>query len=102
MTVEDKLGIQKQDIDSFCRRHGIRELAFFGSVLRDDFRSDSDVDVLVDFDPHADLSLFDFVAIKDELSCMIGRPIDLVGKSGLRNPFRRHEILHTRQVVFAA
>lgn len=102
MTVEAKLGIQKQDIASFCRRHGIRELAFFGSVLRDDFRPDSDVDVLVDFDVQATPSLFDFVEIEEELSRLVGRSIDLVGKSGLRNPFRRHEILRTRQVIFAA
>lgn len=102
MTVEAKLGIQIEAVADFCRRHGIRELAFFGSVLRDDFRPDSDVDVLVDFEAQATPSLFDFVEIKEELSRMVGRPIDLVGKSGLRNPFRRHEILTTRQVIFAA
>ncbi|MEK6633760.1 MAG: nucleotidyltransferase family protein [Nitrospirota bacterium] len=102
MTVEARLGIRIEAIADFCRRHGIRELAFFGSVLRDDFRPDSDVDVLVDFEAQATPSLFDFVEIKEELSRMVGRPIDLVGKSGLRNPFRRHEILTTRQVIFAA
>ena len=86
----------------FCGKWKVTELALFGSVLREDFRPDSDVDVLVDFDAQATPSLFDFVEIEDELSCLIGRPIDLVGKSGLRNPFRRHEILRTRQVIFAA
>jgi predicted nucleotidyltransferase len=102
MTVEAKLGIRPEAIAEFCRRHRIQELSFFGSVLRDDFRPDSDVDVLVDFDAQATPSLFDFIEIEEELSRLVGRPIDLIGKSGLQNPFRRHEILRTRQVIFAA
>lgn len=102
MTVEEKLRVSKETIAEFCRKWKIVEFALFGSVLRDDFRPDSDVDVLVDFDAQATPSLFDFVEIEDELHRLIGRPIDLVGKSGLRNPFRRHEILRTRQVIFAA
>ena len=102
MTVEEKLNVSKETIADFCRKWKIAEFALFGSVLRDDFRPDSDVDVLVDFDVQATPSLFDFVEIEEELSRLVGRSIDLVGKSGLRNPFRRHEILRTRQVIFAA
>lgn len=89
-------------IEAFCRKWRIDELALFGSVLRDDFSSASDVDVLVTFSPDAQLSLLDFVAMKEELQEILHRPVDLVSKGGLRNPFRRHEILNTRQIVYAA
>ena len=102
MTVNGKISASPEEISVFCRRNRIREMAFFGSVLRDDFRPDSDVDVLVDFESNAGHSLFDFVRMEDELSRLFGRKVDLVEKHGLHNPFRRHEILRTRQVIFAA
>jgi predicted nucleotidyltransferase len=86
-------------IDSFCRRWSVRELSLFGSVLREDFSPESDVDVLVAFEPGAQRSLFDFVEMRDELMELFGREVDLVSQGGLRNPFRRHEILTTRQVL---
>lgn len=102
MTAETRLGIRKEDIASFCRRHRIKELSLFGSVLRDDFRPDSDVDMLVDFEPDAGHSLFDFVQMEEDLGRLLGRKVDLVEKPGLQNPFRRYEILRTRQVIFAS
>ncbi|TAJ32343.1 MAG: DNA polymerase subunit beta [Nitrospirae bacterium] len=102
MALATTLHISQEDIASFCRRNQIKELALFGSVLRDDIRPDSDVDVLVDFEPNAGHSLFDFVWMQEELARLFGRKIDLVEKSGLLNPFRRYEILRTRQVIFAA
>lgn len=102
MTVAAMLRISQEEIASFCRRNQIKELALFGSVLRSDVRPDSDVDVLVDFEPNAGHSLFDFVRMQEELGHLFGRKIDLVEKSGLHNPFRRYEILRTRQVIFAA
>ena len=102
MTVKEKFSISQEEIALFCRRNRIKELAFFGSVLRDDFRQDSDIDALVDFEPNAGHSLFDFVRMQEELSNLLGRKIDLVEKSGLHNPFRRYEILRTRQVIFAS
>ncbi|HEY0512477.1 MAG TPA: nucleotidyltransferase family protein [Thermoanaerobaculia bacterium] len=89
-------------IEHFCRKWRIEEMALFGSVLRDDFSPESDVDVLVTFFPKAQLSLWDFVEMKEELQEILHRPVDLVSKGGLRNPFRRHEILNTRQIVYAA
>lgn len=97
-----KIAIDRDKIAEFCRRWKITELAFFGSVLRDDFRPDSDVDVLVTFAPDAHWSLFDLVEIQDTLSEMLGRKVDLIEKRGLRNPFRRYEILRTKEVVYAA
>jgi hypothetical protein len=89
-------------IETFCRKWRIEELALFGSVLRDDFSPESDVDVLVTFSLDARLSLLDFVEMKEALQEILHRPVDLVSKGGLRNPFRRHEILNTRQIVYAA
>jgi len=86
----------------FCRRWKIKELSLFGSVLRDDFRPDSDVDVLVEFEPNHGWSLYEVVDMEDELRVMFGRDVDLVMKGGLRNPIRRREILNHRQVLYAA
>jgi uncharacterized protein len=71
------------------------------SVLRDDFRPDSDIDVLVTFSPESSWSLFDWVDIKDELESLFGRKVDIADKEGLKNPYRRHEILRTQQVIYA-
>ncbi|MBI2902677.1 MAG: nucleotidyltransferase family protein [Candidatus Methylomirabilis oxyfera] len=97
-----KIPIPREKIAEFCGRWKITELALFGSVLRDDFRPDSDVDVLVTFAQEAQWSLFDLVGMQEELKAMFGREVDLVERKGLRNPFRRHEILSTKQVVYAA
>ncbi len=95
------LNVPQDEIDAFCRRWLVAELAVFGSVLREDFRPDSDVDVLVSFEPDARWSLFDFVTMQDELEALFGRPVDMVEKEGLRNPFRRHAILSTQEVLYA-
>jgi hypothetical protein len=93
--------IPQDRIAEFCKRYRVRSLALFGSVLRDDFRPDSDVDVLVEFEPHSGTTLFDLVHMQDELEKLFGRKVDVVDAAALRNPFRRHEILKTRQVVYA-
>ena len=89
----------QERIAEFCRRHHIRKLSLFGSVLREDFGPDSDVDVLVEFEP-GQAPGFAFFGIEEELSQILGRRVDFVETSGLRNPFRRHEILRTQEVVF--
>lgn len=89
-------------IDDFCRRNHIREFALFGSVLRDDFRPGSDIDVLVTFADDAKYDLFDFVDMQEELTALFGRNVDMVEKKSLKNPFRRYEILKTKEVVYAA
>ena len=93
--------LPSEQIQSFCRKWMVSEFSFFGSVLRDDFRSDSDVDVLVSFQPEHSWSLFDLLDMQDELSALLGRTVDLVTKGALRNPFRRYEILTTRRVIYA-
>ena len=97
-----RIDVPREKIDDFCGRWKVTEFSFFGSVLRDDFGPESDVDVLVTFEPDAPWSLFDLVAMQDELRDLFGREVDLVEKEGLRNPFRRHAILTSREVVYAA
>lgn len=97
-----QIAIPQKEIAEFCRRHNIRKLSLFGSVLRDDFGPDSDIDVLVEFKPTARLSLFDFVHIQEELGGLFEHKVDLIEASALRNPFRRHEIMRTQQIIYAA
>jgi uncharacterized protein len=75
-TLMVRLSVERKKIADFCRKHHIRRLAFFGSVLRDDFRPDSDVDVLVEFEPGRVPGLA-FFAMEDELSKILGRKVDL-------------------------
>lgn len=89
-------------ISSFCRRWKITELALFGSVLRADFRPDSDVDLLVTFKPQAAWSAFDLIQMQEELEELFGRPVDLVERDTIRNPFRKRTILGNLQVIYAA
>ena len=95
------LSIDHQRITDFCRKWKIKEFSLFGSVLREDFRPDSDVDVLVTFEPDVPWSLLDIVTMMDELREIFGRDVDLVEEDAIRNPFRRHSILTTRKVVYA-
>jgi predicted nucleotidyltransferase len=92
----------KDALRTFCERWKIRELAVFGSVLRDDFSATSDVDVLVSFETGAPVTAFDLVDMRDELQQLFGRGVDLVEKQALLNPFRRREILRTARVLYAA
>jgi predicted nucleotidyltransferase len=98
------IAISRDKITNFCQRWKIIEFAFFGSMLRDDFRPDSDIDVLVTFAPDAQWSLFDHVDIQDELEALFGRKVDLVSRRGIersRNYIRRKSILGSAEVVYA-
>ncbi len=97
-----KFTLPRKEIEEFCKRWSITEFSVFGSVLREDFSADSDIDVLVTIDPKAQIGLFELIDMKLELEKMFKRPVDLVEKEGLRNPYRRQEILLTAQVVYAA
>ena len=96
------IAIDRGKIADFCRRWRVVELSLFGSVLRGDFSGDSDVDVLVSFSPQAPWSAFDLVEMREELEILFARPVDLVERAALRNPFRREAILRGRKVVYAA
>lgn len=97
-----RIDLPREKIAEFCRRWKVRELSLFGSVLRDDFRHDSDVDVMVDFEPGAKRSLFDLVSMMDELKEIFGREVDLLTRRAVeqsRNYIRRKAILSSREVV---
>ncbi len=95
-----KISIDRKKIEDFCRRHGVRKLSLFGSVLRDDFRPDSDVDVLVEFEPGASAGFLRLAAMELELSQMIGRRVDLRTPPELSRYFR-DEVVRTAQVQYA-
>lgn len=89
-------------LSAFCRKWRIRELSLFGSALRDDFNTDSDYDFLVSFEEGVTLDIDCLLDMKEELELRLGRPVDLVEKEALRNPWRKHEILTNREVIYAA
>ncbi len=96
----NKFTIKRRSIGNVCRKWKIREFSIFGSVLRKDFRPNSDIDVLVSFDPDSHLSLMEIAEIRNELIKIFGREVDIVEKEAIRNPFRKHEILSTRKVIY--
>jgi uncharacterized protein len=92
------VNIPLEQIAEFCRRHRIRKLALFGSVLRDDFKEDSDVDVLVEFEPGVAVGL-NFFSIERELSLLLGRKVDL-NTSGFLGKYVRDQILNEAEVQY--
>ncbi|HEX8411492.1 MAG TPA: nucleotidyltransferase domain-containing protein [Thermoanaerobaculia bacterium] len=92
------IAIDKQKLRDFCQRWKITEFSLFGSAVREDFRPDSDVDVLVSFAADAEWSLFDHVHMQDELREIFGRDVDLLTRRAVErslNRFRRESILST-------
>src|SRR5215216_5638842 len=80
---ETKFTIPKAKLSEFCKRWNISELALFGSALREDFRPDSDVDILVSFAPQAQVTLFDMAHMQEELKDTFKRDVDLLSRRGL-------------------
>lgn len=95
-----RIPIPKTEINEFCRRNQIKSLALFGSVLRADFRPDSDVDVLVEFQPEARIGFLAMSRMQRELAELFQRPVDLVPKDGLK-PLIRDTVLANTEVVYA-
>jgi hypothetical protein len=102
IVVEPRIAIDKERLAAVCRKWRVVELALFGSVLRPDFGPESDVDVLVTFEPQAPWSAWDLVVLHDDLEGVFQKPVDLVEKQSIRNPFRRRAILSSAQVIYAA
>jgi predicted nucleotidyltransferase len=94
-----KVEVPREEIAAFCRHHRIRKLAFFGSVLRDDFTPESDVDVLVEFEPGTRVGLIGFAGIENELSLLIGRKVDLNTAECL-SPYFRDEVLRDAEAAY--
>jgi predicted nucleotidyltransferase len=96
-----RLPIDQARLQDICRRWQIVELALFGSVLTDRFRPESDVDVLVAFHPTARIGFIALATIQEELEALLGRPVDLVPKDGLKPVIRDH-VLRQAEVLYAA
>jgi predicted nucleotidyltransferase len=92
----------RQEVETLCRRYGVKSLAVFGSVARGEVQPDSDVDLLIEFDPDAGVSLFQYQDFQSELEAIFGRPVDLASKEILRNPYRRRTILRDLKTIYAA
>lgn len=99
--VNANVQLNRELLSAFCRKWRIRELCVFGSALREDFGPDSDLDFLVSFEPDAPLDIDRLLEMKEELTEHVGRPVALVEKEALRNPWRKHEILKTSEVIYA-
>jgi len=100
-----RIDIPHDRLAAFCRAHRIRRLSVFGSALREDFRPDSDVDILVTFEEGARHSLFDLVTMQDELEAILSRAVDLVEREAVEqseNYIRRRHILANEEPVYVA
>jgi len=99
-----RVAIPEEKIIEFCKKWKVREFALFGSVLREDFCPESDIDVLVKFDDEARHTLFDLIHMEEELKVIFGRDVDLVSKRGIeasRNYIRKNAILNSAEIVYA-
>jgi len=103
--VQIQIALPMDEIKTFCQKWQITEFALFGSVLRDDFRQDSDIDVLVTFAPESHRSLVEWMAMQDEIEAMFGRKVDLIDRRSIersRNYIRRKAILKSARTVYVA
>lgn len=94
-----KIDVPKEELAAFCRRNHIRRLAFFGSALRDDFTPESDVDVLVEFEPGARVGLITLAGMEIELTRLLGRTAEMHTVKGL-NPQFRDAVLEQAEVQY--
>ena len=102
-TLQNRFGLSSAEIAHFCQRWGIAKLALFGSILRDDFHTHSDIDLLVSFHPQARQGLLTLAKIKHELEARLHRSVDLIPESSVQmseNWIRRREILSTAQTIY--
>jgi predicted nucleotidyltransferase len=93
--------VDEAKLASLCQRYQVRELSLFGSAARGEMRPDSDIDLLVEFLPDAQVDLVDYAALMLDLSRLLGRKVDLVSKNGLK-PLIRNSVLEEARLVYAA
>ena len=101
MGVTLKIDLPMEAIERLCRKYQVSELSVFGSALRPDFGENSDIDLLVLFQPEAHIGLLELCGLQRELAEIIGRKVDLVPKDGLK-PLIREEVLAQAQILYAA
>ena len=95
------LNVPMGPIENLCREYSVAELAIFGSAIRDDVRPDSDIDLLVTFQPEAKISLIGFIGLPQQLEEVLGRKVDLVSKRGLK-PLIRDKVINSARLLYAA
>lgn len=98
---KSRINLPTDKIAALCRRHHVRQLALFGSILRDDFNQDSDIDILVEFEPVAHIGYAGFFQLQDELADLLGREVDLFTPNSLK-PFARETAQQSKTVIYAA
>jgi hypothetical protein len=104
MTIKN-INIQEEQLKEICKRYLIRELAVFGSALRQDFNDKSDVDLLIEFEPESGITLFNIVDLKEEFEKLFGRDVDIVSKKAIqqsRNHLKRKSILANFKVIYVS
>jgi predicted nucleotidyltransferase len=101
MTHEDLTSNVLNAIKILCERYRVRELSIFGSVLREDFNSGSDIDLLVEFEPEAQIGFVTLTKMQRELSAILNRPVDLVPKGGLKRKIRK-TVISSAKVLYAS
>lgn len=100
-----QIEIPRAKVEEFCKRWNIIELSFFGSILREDFHSGSDVDILIEFSQKVSWGLLDLAKMEEELTQIFNRPVDLISKRAIinsRNWIRKQNILESAEVYYAA
>lgn len=99
--ITKKIEFPIRELTDLCRRYQVRELAVFGSFVKGNFRADSDIDLLVEFEPSAEIGFLALARMKNELSEILHRQVDLVPKEGLK-PKIKKEVLDSRRILYAA
>src|SRR5262245_53055127 len=90
--------VDRSALADLCRRHGVKELAVFGSVIRGEMTPDSDIDIMVEFEPDARIGIIQFQSLADDLESLLGRKVDLVTKRGLK-PWVRPHVLRDARII---
>jgi hypothetical protein len=99
---ENGIQLSEENIKVLIEKYNIRELAVFGSSLRNDFNPQSDIDFLIEFNNSENISLFDLLDIQEYLESITGRNVDLVEPESLNNPYRREAILNSKEILYVA
>lgn len=99
MSPFDEIRSKQPQLEEICRRYGVKELSLFGSALREDFRPDSDFDLLVELLPESRIGLFAFNRMRQDFEDVLGRKVDLVPKKGLK-PYIRDTVLEQARIVY--
>jgi len=104
MTINN-IDLSEERLKEICLKYQVKELSIFGSALRDDFNSGSDIDLLVTFYDNTGYSLFEIVRIKEEFEQFLNRPVDLVNRKAIgksKNRYRKRAILESAKVIYPA